>query len=381
MQKTSGKIRILFICPQLTTGGAERQLLYLCKYLDSQTFEKNVVYYEEADHVLAEIKKLDVSVLHFDRSKLGVWGVLRAIRREIQCRYIQVLDCRLPSGYRFGRLAGWKSGVSVIIAQERTVWPGSRIRVLLDRVCNRWTDGWIGNSQSVCRHIARDIHVPENKIHLLYNGTEIDHFRSAVVHPFLLELKKKGRRIILNIGRLEPSKNQILFLRVCCLLKERFADLDFVLSGDGNLRKELEAYSHTLGLSERCHFMGLQSDIASILAGSDVFVQTSDFEGLPNAVIEAMCAGVPVVATDAGGTREIVQDGINGFLVQRDDEKALVDRISMFLSNLSIGKSMGIEGFKYISEHFSNQSMAEQYKRIILRLMEKKKIYETRVSK
>ncbi len=122
------RLRILSICPQLTPAGAEQQLLRLCQHLDKTRFEMRVIYYEAAGDLRPAFEAAGTPVTHIDRAALGAWGLLRALRAEIQSQHPDVLDCRLPSAYRFGRLAALGAGVPVIVAQERTAGRGPWLR-------------------------------------------------------------------------------------------------------------------------------------------------------------------------------------------------------------------------------------------------------------
>ena len=367
------RIRILSVCPQLTTGGAERQLLYFCRHIDRARFDMRLIYYEGAGEILTELNDLGVSVIHIDRTQLGGLGLLRALRRAILSQRPDVLDCRLPSGYRFGRLAALGAGVPVILAQERTTINGGGIRRRFDRLCNLWTDAWIGNSRAVAEHIARDLRVPDDRIHVIYNGIDADRLRSASKHPLMERWRQAGRRIVLNLGGLRPPKNQRLFLRTCDQLRRRFADPMFVLCGDGELRAPLETYAAELGLAGQCHFLGHQPDVAPVLAAADLLIQSSDQEGLPNAVMEAMAAGVPVVATDAGGTRELIDGGVHGLLVPVGDEAGLVAGASQVLSDSSVGRRLAEKAYERIRAAFTMQAMMQAYAQLLERLVARKK--------
>jgi len=364
------KIRVLTVCPQLTTGGAERQLLYFCRYADRSRFDVRVIYYQAAGDFLEALRGLGIPVVHIDRSRLGALGLLKALRREITSQQPDILDCRLPSGYRFGRVAALRTGVPVVVAQERACMRASGARRLLDRLLNPWTAAWVGNSRAVADHVIRDLGVSPDRVYVIYNGIETGHFCSAVRHPALDRLKQEGHRVVLNLGGLKPVKNQKLFLRVCRRLGRQFADLAFVFCGDGVMRASLEASAAELGLAERCHFVGHQTDVAPVLAAADLLIQTSDSEGLPNAVMEAMAAGVPVVATNVGGTWELVEDTVTGLLAPKGDEDALVARAAAILADPVLAGRLREAAAARIRDGFSLQAMVDQYESLFARLLE-----------
>ena len=365
-------MRVLAVCPQLTSGGAERQLVCLCRHLDRTRFDIRVVYYESAGPLLEELQGLGIPVVHVERKRLGALSVLRGLRREMAAWRPDVVDCRLPSGYRFGRLAAAGHSALVVIAEERTELRATGVRRLLDRRLNRWTDAWIGNSKVVADHIVRDLGMPPERVHVIYNGIDVDRFRAAAEDPELAGLRGQGRRVVLNLGNLSPAKNQKMFLRVADRLRREHGDLAFVLCGQGPLREPLEAYARELGLAGACRFLGFRQDVAPVLASASVVIQSSDWEGLPNAVMEAMAAGVPVVATAAGGTAELIEEGVNGLLVPIGDEDGLAARASAVLADEALARRLGEAAADTIRRKFSAAAMARQYEELFLRLLAEK---------
>jgi glycosyltransferase involved in cell wall biosynthesis len=361
-------IRLLVICPQLTSGGAERQLVCLCRHLDRRRFDARVLYYEKAGPLLEELHQLRVPVTHLDRARLGAVGLLRALRREIAYFRPHIVDCRLPSGYRFGRLAAIGSG-AVVVAEERTVQQPQGLGRLVDRFLHRRTDAWVGNSTAVADHLVCDLGVSPLIVHVIPNGIEADRFSGAAEDPGLAEDRKAGRRIVLNLGNLSPAKNQGLFLRVGARLLQGRGDVVLALCGDGGERAALETRARDLGIGAQCRFLGQRPDVAPVLAAASVVVQTSDHEGLPNAVMEAMAAGRPVVATRAGGTAELIEDGVDGFLVDVGDEDALARRTAAILADPDLGRRVGEAAAAKIRRQFSAAAMAERYQELFVRLL------------
>ena len=362
-------VKIMMICPQLTTGGAERQLLAFCGHLDRTRFSISVVYYQQAGPIVDKLHELQIPVIHLDRRRLGSVRLLWALRRAIRRYKPDVLDCRLPSAYRFGRLAALGCRVPAIVAEERTVRKGAWARRVFDRLLNPFTDCWIGNSQAVADHIERDLHFPTDRIHVIRNGIDTKSFAAAKPHPLLAALRAKGKRIVLNLGRLHEAKNQRLFLRVCASLKTDYPDLAFAICGDGELKADLTDEARRLGFGDQCLFMGYQTDVPSVLAGSDLLIQTSHYEGMPNVVAEAMCAGVPVVATDAGGTSEVVTDGLDGFVVTNGDMQAIIARSRQILEDPVLAAELAGAARKKIQTRFSAEAMAAAYERVFSSLL------------
>ncbi|KAA3628671.1 MAG: glycosyltransferase family 1 protein [Proteobacteria bacterium] len=166
--------------------------------------------------------------------------------------------------------------------------------------------------------------------------------------------------IIANIGRLSPEKGQMPFLNAARDLLERHCGLRFVLFGIGPDWPKLEQFVNTHRMQERVIFAGYRSDMVEIYNELDLVVQSSVTEGMPNVVLEALLMEVPVIATDVGGTREIVKNGVTGTLIPSDDHSVLVNALEEYLSDPSTFKTKAIRGRKDIKARFDHARRLEQ---------------------
>jgi glycosyltransferase involved in cell wall biosynthesis len=144
----------------------------------------------------------------------------------------------------------------------------------------------------------------------------------------------------------------------------------FVIFGEGPLREELHLQIAAAGLDARVVLPGFRDDLDQWLAVLDLFVQSSFTEGLPNVVLEALAARIPVVATAVGGTPEVVADGVNGYLVPPGDAAALARRILALLADDQLRRRMGQQGFARVQRDFTFAAQAEQYRRLLARLLQ-----------
>jgi glycosyltransferase involved in cell wall biosynthesis len=181
------------------------------------------------------------------------------------------------------------------------------------------------------RYGARD-----DRVTVVLNGIDAEQFRrdparSLVVrHAFGLTSEEIA---VVAVGRLEPEKRFDLLLRAFAPLAARRPELKLFIAGDGSSRQMLEAERERLGLGRASRLLGHVADPADVYQAADVFVQSADNEGTPNAVLEAMAFEVPIVATDAGGTRELIRHGEDGLVVPRGDESALSAAIGSVMTD------------------------------------------------
>ncbi len=171
---------------------------------------------------------------------------------------------------------------------------------------------------------------------------------------------------IVSVGRLEPQKNQKLLIDAFALIANDFPEYQLTIYGEGSLRKELEDYIKAKGLQERVSLPGSKNNIQEHIKDASLFVLSSDYEGIPNALIEAMAIGLPCVSTDCspGGARELIEEGISGLITPCSDANKLSDAMRMMLSNKAYVKACGIEALK-IREKTDVKKISEDWLRYI----------------
>ena len=159
-------------------------------------------------------------------------------------------------------------------------------------------------------------------------------------HDFSNEKKE-----IVSVGRLEPQKNQKLLIESFSMLAEELPDYNLVIYGEGSLRKELEAFVESKGLTNRVFLPGAKSGIQNYIKDASLFVLSSDYEGIPNALIEAMAIGLPCVSTDCspGGARELIESEENGLIVECGNSKMLADAVKRMIVEKKEAKRMGTQ--------------------------------------
>jgi glycosyltransferase involved in cell wall biosynthesis len=185
--------------------------------------------------------------------------------------------------------------------------------------------------------------------------------RAALLRELNLD---DGVKLIGLVARLQPVKGHRYFIEAASRIAAAEPKAHFLLVGDGALRREIEEQAARLGVGARAHLLGSRGDAAAIAAGFDVAVLASLSEGFPNAVMEAMAAGAPVVATAVGGTTELVIDGATGFLAPPADADALARRILDALQNPERSAQMAANGRQRVLDKFSMRRMVESVERL-----------------
>jgi glycosyltransferase involved in cell wall biosynthesis len=277
-----------------------------------------------------------------------------------------------------GRIVGRLASVPVVITSRRNVDIGGDLRELL----NRWTSSLDDAVVAVCEsarelEIERSRVVPD-KVITIYNGVAVARFavsnRRAAAHvreTFGIPLEAP---LLGSVCRLHLQKGYADLLTALTRVQARVPAVRLLLVGEGELRSQLEAQAQAMGLSEAVIFAGARTDVPEILAGLDVFVLPSLWEGMSNAVLEAMAAGLPVVATGVGGTPEVVVDGVTGLLVAAGDAGALARSLTRLLCDPELRRRMGQAGRERVAQRFTVGRMVEQTQRLYERLLRGKGI-------
>jgi glycosyltransferase involved in cell wall biosynthesis len=198
---------------------------------------------------------------------------------------------------------------------------------------------------------------------VVHNGIDL-----ARLPPFVLDREAArrrlgfhaGRRLVAQVGRLEPQKDYPTFLAAAARVVAALPDVDVVVVGEGALRDELDTLAARLGLAGRVRFVGLRHDVPALLAGVDVLALTSLYEGLPNVVIEAMATGAVAVATDVGGCRELITPGESGLLVGPGDVEAVTGAILQVLGSGELARRLATAARRRVESEFAVEAMVEK---------------------
>ncbi len=156
-----------------------------------------------------------------------------------------------------------------------------------------------------------------------------------------IALQQPKLKKIVSVGRLIKSKNQKMLIDAFSQLPEKYSDYELVIYGSGPLKEELEKYANDLRLGDRVKLPGVVTNIADHISNAKIFVLTSLYEGMPNALIEAMCLGLPVITTNVSGTSDLIKQGVNGYVIENTEE--LIQRIQELLSNEEKLNKLGLE--------------------------------------
>ena len=234
----------------------------------------------------------------------------------------------------------------------------------LYRLAARWVDGFIAISDGVRDGIQATYGpIPAAKIAVIANSVDVRRYMRDIDQPGIrAELGlPPDARIAAVVATFKKQKGHRYLIDAAPAVIARFPNLHILFVGDGELRDELVALAAERGIRDHIHFLGLRQDVPELLAASDCFVLPSLWEGLPMALIEAMAAGLPVIATSVSGSREVVVDGESGLLIPPADVAALEQAMNRLLADPDLAASLGQAARQRVDRHYGARKQAQEH--------------------
>ena len=391
MQVETKRLRILHLITHLAVGGAAETVIATCR-LARPEIESAILCGKTApgEDSLDEMA-LDCGVrmerLPSLRRTVHPWTDAHAYReltRRLRHEKWDVVHTHGSKAGILGRMAAHAAGVPGIVHtvhgwghHERQTPQARQLFIAAERRVARITDRLIVVADANRVKGLRDkIGTPEQYT-TIRSGIDIARFRDVTVDKaaMLRELGiPDGVPVIGTVSRLAPQKAPEDFVKLAAQVRERYPSAHFLLVGDGPLRKQFLADVQKAGLTDNMHLMGYRDDIPELLRLFDVFVLTSLWEGLPRVFAQAMCATLPIVATDVDGAPEAIEDGVTGYLAQPKDVDRMAWGVLRLLDDPHLRAEMGRRGLEAVSPKFCEEEMVRQTEGVYWGCMEKKTV-------
>lgn len=367
------KLRVLHIIPNFGPGGAERLVVNLMEDIDKERFEVAAVsLYPESGTILEkEIKEKGLKVYYLNKHQgldlrmiLQLYRLFRDYRPDVVHTHRYVLRytllptilCHIP--VRVHTVHN--------IAQKEVDWIGKIVHWIAFHFVGIVP---VSISQEVADTV-KDIYGQNLYTPVIYNGIPTHRF----VHQSKeANIKKENDLVLLHIGRFEQQKNHRLLVEVFRYTIKEYPQMQLWLMGDGSLKPDIEEFVKRNGLDKKVLFLGIRNDVPEVLSKSDIFILSSNWEGVPMSILEAMAAGKPVIATKVGGIPELVKDGETGILVSPGDKETLAQAILRLAKDPELRQRMGKEGQRRAIERFDIAQTSREYEALYLKLLRKDK--------
>ena len=351
------KRKVFFVTNGLPGGGAERVMSVVANYLDDRKYDVSFIMLRKVE----EAYELNSGIKRYYREKKRNGDFLGEIK------YIHQFEKKNPGAvfisfftYQslYTILASIGTKAQVIVSErndpEKTV-SGKKMKLIRDILYG------CANCNSV---------VFQTEGAKSYFNNKIQSKGSIILNPIRNNLPKHSReennKRIVSIGRLNSQKNYTLLIEAFSLFCQRYNDYRLEIYGKGEQEETLKKLTKALGIEDKVIFEGFRNDVHEKISNATMFVMSSDYEGLSNALLEAMAMGMPCISTDSppGGARMVITDGENGLLVPVGNKKKLTEAMDLIASNMDFAEKMGKKAAK-MREMLSEEKICNQWEKLI----------------
>jgi glycosyltransferase involved in cell wall biosynthesis len=354
---------IAFFPPRLVTGGTQRHLVEVLKFLDRRRFRPIVISAKRGGELGRAIEACGVELVQLDLGERVLSAdMLRCVRDTaalFRARAVDVVQCFQWRPALIGMAAARLARRGRIVAGRRSVPVEHGGRAFLEELVVRMADRVVVNAEALRPRGAAGA-----RTDVIPSGVDTELFRPRPEERAEVRARlalTSTHLVVGTVGRLEPRKGTAVLLEAAArLVKKGLSDLRVVVVGDGPLRDELPALAARLGITDRVLMLGDRPDVSEVLAALDVFVLPSRSEGMSNALLEAMAAALPVVATAVGGNPEVVSAETTGVLVAPDDVMAMADAVQRLAANPALAAQLGAAARRHVEERYGARAMVRR---------------------
>lgn len=366
---------VVHVIYRFDMGGLENGIVNLINHMPPECYRHAVIALANITDFKERIVRDDVQFVALNKPPghgFKLYPRLLELFRELQpaivhTRNLAALEAAVPA---------WAAGVPVRIHGEhgRDVgdFDGSNPRYQwLRRLYRPFVTHYIALSRDLEQYLTTKVGVPQDRVAQIYNGVDAQRFRPPGVARTAIEdcpFRDPGLWVVGTVGRMQTVKDQLTlaraFVRALQIDPSQRGRLRLVMIGDGPLRTQAQSLLAQAGVGDLTWLPGGRSDIPAILQGLDCFVLPSLGEGISNTILEAMASGLPVIATDVGGSAELVEPGQTGDLVPAADPEVLAQRILAYLRHPESARMAGLAGRSRVERLFSLDAMVGRYKEL-----------------
>lgn len=328
-------MNVIFLLASLGSGGAERVVSLLANKMSELGHQVEIICLKFNDvyyHLLPSVKVTIAMQQTKNRFTEIYW-----LRNYIKKQKPDVVIPFTEGVYCFTILSLLGTGIPIIASERLDPAAMSIPRKILKRLLLPYADWLVVQTQSIKEYFPQKI---QKKTSVIYNPVNEESLSPALP-------QREGRlNIIISVGRLYPQKNQAMMIRAFAKIAEEYPDWQLVIFGEGPLRATLESLISSFKLQERVLLPGRTEHVIDELRKSKIFCLSSDYEGMSNAMIEAICVGLPIISTKVSGTEELIKDGENGLLVETGDISCLSDCMSKLVSSPTLIEEISLKNKK-----------------------------------
>lgn len=400
----STKTKILHLIKSLGRGGAEKLIPETALVHDQSQFEFHCLYfYHQPENIVDELEAAGIQVHLIPSSNLGLFFQIERVRDFVKANQFDIIHAHLPWAGILARFVGRKLPIPIVYTEHNTWDRYNKMSYWGNRITFKEQDVAIAVSNEVALSMQlNSIWDPYKrggrlKIKVVQNGVNIEVFKRYQNHERRHEtrinspigaqnqnwnserkdLKKElgipdNSLVIGKVAVFRSQKRLWLWIDIAIRILQKKPDMHFLLVGDGEWRSRIERQIKESGFQFNFHLVGVQKEVIPYLNLMDIYLSSSEFEGLPIAMLEAMSCQIPVVATRAGGIGEVIQHGKQGFLTGIDDWEDLEKYCLALIEDSRLREKMAIEARQQVVEYFSMNMMVNALESIYREVLNKK---------
>lgn len=362
--------KILFLTTGLNYGGAENQVVQLCKGLKSRNYEVQLVSMIKPIAYVEQLEAIGVKV-HSLSMRPGVPDprAIFRLKKIIQTYKPDVVHSHMVHANLLARMTRLFVKVPCLICTAHNINEGGKFREWLYRITDSRCDMTTNVSQEAVNRYIEVKAAPKSKITWVPNGINLSAFdfsaREETGMSIRGELGLQDEFVWLAVGRFVPEKDYSNLITAFSMLLSNHPHSVLLIAGDGAERQMVERLCESLQMEKRVRLLGIRDDISRLMQGANGYVMSSKWEGLPMVLLEASACGLPIVATDVGGNKEVVYEGINGYLVKPSNSVQLAQQMRRIMEHSGHERQeMGSRGHDYVKEFYNIDHIIGRWERL-----------------
>ena len=348
--------KTMFFVSSLDDGGAQRVISILASRMVQKGMDVEIVTYLDAPVLYPIHSEVKITCVQKETEKKSLISNLLWLRSYFKENAEIVLSFLAPFNM-IALVATMGLRVPIVVADRNdpAKVPGNKVLRIARDILYVFADQVVVQTEANKAYFK----VLSKKTTVIYNPVDLKEYTG-------LALKSEKDKIIVSAGRLMPQKNQKMLIDAFSAIMKKFPEYQLVIYGEGSYREELESYVKALKLEERIFMPGSVTDLYDKMKSAELFVLSSDYEGMPNALIEAMCLGLPVISTKVSGATDLINHGKNGLLTEVGDKKEMENAMEQMLSDENLREQMAIEAVQ-LAEMLRTDEILKQWQEIIRR--------------
>ncbi|HYE73816.1 MAG TPA: glycosyltransferase [Blastocatellia bacterium] len=360
----SRPLNVMQVTWSLVAGGAEVYALTIASGLNKQKYRGMMCAIDQGGALENEMRQGGIPYFLMHRRPGIQFSLLWRMYRLFRTHQSDVVQTHGFNQILYSALGAKLAGARLIHTEHSTeLYKHWRRRIAL-RLLSMLSDKVIAIGKDSANFLREQVRIPAHKIEIIRAGIDPQAFVESQAEARCELSLNRDDRIAVIVARLYPEKNYRLLLAAFAKAVQQIERAKLLIVGEGIEQEAIHHEIQRLGLSDQVQMLGVRRDVARILAAADVFVLSSDREGLPIAIIEALAAARPVIATAVGDIPEVISDGVTGRIVPPRNSEALTAALVELLGDSALATSMGLSARQSVVERYTTDAMLSQYDQI-----------------